>query len=966
MSHKYKIMKLIELQTRQKNNRLLSFFLNLKKNIDQLGNEKIKILQLIWDVSKEAFSFEKYLDAAIILLNHVDKSFIETRSNELLLWLLEKLFNSRDIISSNSRCTLQTFRHTITFPFRTKEVLSFFIEIKNCSLDLDTLKKIILENYDGITFVDGSFISIVDQSDKTVKAYLELQKETIFSENEVSVFKNTIPQIITNFLSKPKVQLVVPSNRELLIKSFQWIIKDLKTKDLPHVFIDFSIQTASSFHFSALICSVREHKDASIRNKLSHQDIHVEYTNTLEEKKCLKEGVVLTIEIAATPSLSIIDARKKSYLLIQDLIGPFRDINGGLLEQIECNFNLFCSEINAPVEDLKSFFYGIVPQERQATAPIQLLKKAYISMNRKSSNNEIDYFVEEDKDTLCITVKTTHVEFEREFRHLLLSKFPETLIASTYTEGISVIGCILQKNDHKKNELLKNLTFSFYRHWREKKELKQVLKLGCTTEFSSFDPRIGTEEESSCLLKMLFEGLTKIGANGFPEKALAKKIEVLNSGLLYRFHLRKSYWSNETPVTAHDFYYSWETSLKPDFSSPLSYLFYPIKNAKAIKEGNMHSSSLGVRVVDDFTLEVELQYPCPYFLELCAHSAFSPICRSVDINNPSWPKSLGTSYICNGPFIADKINSKEIVLKKNFLFWEKKRVKLEKVIISSMTEEESLLLFQERKLDSLLYPFCKNKILKFQNLINLHQKKCTAEVRYFSFNCSKLPFSNKKIRVAFSLAIQRELLANSFSNKATPHYSPYSPEFSQLSLTKADEENQVLAKKLFFEGLAELKLNSEIFNKEYIYATPQSQGIEKLITKQLNNLFEINLRSSLVDASKLFSLIRKRKINIYIYAWMNRIQDPSYFLSSFSSPKNITNFPSWNNQKINYLNQLIQETFDLKNRKELHYQAENLLYQEKPIIPLLSISDYSLIQPNIYDIYVGNSQEFDIRYCYKK
>ena len=131
-------------------------------------------------------------------------------------------------------------------------------------------------------------------------------------------------------------------------------------------------------------------------------------------------------------------------------------------------------------------------------------------------------------------------------------------------------------------------------------------------------------------------------------------------------------------------------------------------------------------------------------------------------------------------------------------------------------------------------------------------------------------------------------------------------------------------------------------------------------------MFDLDLETVVVDSSKLFLLIRKRKINMYIYGWINRIQDPSYFLNTFSSPKNIANYPNWNNKQINSLNNLIQKSADLNVRKKLHCQAEKILHQEVPSIPLISNSIYSLIQPNIYDIYVGGAKEFDLRYCYKK
>ncbi len=361
-------------------------------------------------------------------------------------------------------------------------------------------------------------------------------------------------------------------------------------------------------------------------------------------------------------------------------------------------------------------------------------------------------------------------------------------------------------------------------------------------------------------------------------------------------------------------------------------------------------------------------HPAPYFLEICSHSAFSPICKSLDITNPSWPKSLGGFYVCNGPFIIDIVNNKEIVLKKNPFFWEKNHIKLEKVVISNMTEQDALQTFQSKKLDALLYPFCENKISKSQHFFNIQKKKCTSEVRYLTFNCSKPPFSNRKMRQAFSPALQRKILTCSFSNssESSPHYSPYPLDFTQLNLSTCKEENYTLAKKLFFESLEEDGLEPNIFDQEKIYANSLSRGIEVIIAKQLNEVFGLKLCPITIDNISFFSLIREKRINIYMYVWLNRIQDPSYFLNAFSSKGNIINISCWNCKKINYLSKLIQKTNCPIARNKLHFKAEEILHKEKPVIPLFSNSACSIIQPNVNNIYVGNSQEFDIRYCFKK
>src|SRR5699024_8247005 len=159
----------------------------------------------------------------------------------------------------------------------------------------------------------------------------------------------------------------------------------------------------------------------------------------------------------------------------------------------------------------------------------------------------------------------------------------------------------------------------------------------------------------------------------------ASRIEVFDDKLTYKFTLRETEWSNGDPVVAGDFAYAWMRILNPESGSGNANIFFLIKNAKDYYEGNMEAEDVGIKVLDDYKLEVTLEHPAPYFLELLTGSHYMPVNEKVVEENDEWADDPST-FVSNGPFVLDSYNIKdEVILKKNETYWEKDVVKLDKV-----------------------------------------------------------------------------------------------------------------------------------------------------------------------------------------------------------------------------------------------------------------------------------------------
>ena len=183
------------------------------------------------------------------------------------------------------------------------------------------------------------------------------------------------------------------------------------------------------------------------------------------------------------------------------------------------------------------------------------------------------------------------------------------------------------------------------------------------------DPTINDYSSGSYALQSLFRGLYKYDADGALVPAMAESYEVSEDGCTYTFKLKEGLkWSDGSPLTAHDFEYSWKRVLNPEVGSETAYTLYGV-----IKDGyecfvnkTVSVDDLPIRALDDTTFQVELKAPASYFLTLTASTAFMPVSQAnVEKYGEDWANSPET-YVCNGPYmISEWTPSERIVCKKN-------------------------------------------------------------------------------------------------------------------------------------------------------------------------------------------------------------------------------------------------------------------------------------------------------------
>lgn len=473
------------------------------------------------------------------------------------------------------------------------------------------------------------------------------------------------------------------------------------------------------------------------------------------------------------------------------------------------------------------------------------------------------------------------------------------------------------------------------------------INLVIPAEPPSLHPQLAVDSVSNVILQNVFEGLTAI-KDGEVINAAAKDVQVSEDLLTYTFTLRDSHWSNGDPVTAYDFEYAWKFALNPENASMYASILYPIKGAKSYNTGEGSEEDLGIKVVNEKTLEVTLENPTPYFLELTAGKTYYPIHKATAEENDQWFTDAGETYITNGPFTLSKWkHSDSLTLEKNETYWDAENVALNKVNISIVQNETTAaLMFDAGEIDFLGAPFHTIGLdrineYKEEGILNIANY---AAIYSYAFNTAGELTSNVNIRKALTLAIDRQgLIDNILKGEQTPalgmvpsavlDFEIDRSYFTDNNIEEAKEALDIGMKELGISDPSEIKINLSITASEGhgVIAQYIQEGWHK------NLGIDVTIENSEVQVylDKLTNL----DYDIAHIGWMADYNDAYTFLEQYNSAKNGNNITSWEDPEYaSLLKQSIVE-IDEDERINLLKQAEAIAMAEYPIAPVYNYSN---------------------------
>jgi oligopeptide transport system substrate-binding protein len=500
------------------------------------------------------------------------------------------------------------------------------------------------------------------------------------------------------------------------------------------------------------------------------------------------------------------------------------------------------------------------------------------------------------------------------------------------------------------------------------KSEEQVLNFINGDYIPSMDPSKVTDEYGFQFVGATMEGLYRLGEDGEIKEGIAKgEPEVSEDGLTWTFKLREdAKWSNGDPVTAHDFVYSWQRAVKPETKSEYGpYMMAGvIKNADEISKGELPVEELGVKAIDDYTLEVQLANPTPYFESLTTFGTFMPLNQKfVEEHGENFATSEAT-LLFNGPFKLDiKDDNQNITqanewkLVKNEDYWDADTVQLEEInFVVSKDPQTNVNLYNEGDIDRAdLSADLVDQYISHDDYRIVPQ----ASVFYLKMNQERkgeqTPLANKNIRNAINNAIDREALVNVLNNGSIAATGLIPKDFVTVpGGGDFREENgdfaaydKDTALEAWNKGLEELGVDSI----ELELLTDDAEGATKTFNENLAHQLETNLPGLKVNIKPVpfknrLQLDTDQDYELQVAGWGPDYLDPFTFLSLFVTDGG-NNKMGYSNAEYDQLISETQTTTDQEQRYQKFLEAEKILLEESGIAPLYQRARSQLHSPKI-------------------
>ncbi|WP_060680269.1 peptide ABC transporter substrate-binding protein [Virgibacillus halodenitrificans] len=506
---------------------------------------------------------------------------------------------------------------------------------------------------------------------------------------------------------------------------------------------------------------------------------------------------------------------------------------------------------------------------------------------------------------------------------------------------------------------------------------EQVLHLTNGDTIPTMDASMATDEYAFQFLSSTTDGLYRLGENGEIKEGIATNHEVSEDALTWTFNLREdAVWSNGDPVTANDFVYAWQRAVNPDTGSEYGpYMMSGvIKNASAISSGDKKVDDLGIKALDDYTLEVTLEKPTPYFESLTTFGTFLPLNQKfVEEQGKDYATSTDT-LLSNGPFILKDWEStaNKWKLVKNPDYWDADTVQLEEITYDVVKNPQTLVdLYEKGEID---------RADLSSDLVDLYSTRddfntiTESSMTFIKFNQTKSEaLKNENIRKALSRAVDKQALVDEIlnngslvSNGAVPQDFAAHPEtgedFRDINgdmVTFSKDE----AKKYWEKGLEEIgqdKVELEFLSGD----SETSKVMNEYIANQLQtNLPGLTVTLKQVPFEQRLDLTTNMDYDIAISAWGADYLDPYGWLNLWLTDggNNETGYSS------EEYDQLVQSTVgDLAQkpveRFEASLEAEKVLFDDAVIAPLFQKARAQLISPELTGV-INNA--FGAKYEYK-
>ncbi|MCW8874032.1 MAG: peptide ABC transporter substrate-binding protein [Xanthomonadales bacterium] len=484
---------------------------------------------------------------------------------------------------------------------------------------------------------------------------------------------------------------------------------------------------------------------------------------------------------------------------------------------------------------------------------------------------------------------------------------------------------------------------------------EQVVFRGNGEEPETLDPHLAIGVPSSHILRDLFEGLTSESPEGDVIPGAALRWNISRDARTYTFYLRRDLtWSNGDPLTAEDFVFSLRRAANPATAANSARMLLPVLNAREVLAGELPVEELGISLLDEFTLQITLTGPTPYFLGLLTHPIAYPVNRK-NLEQFGDQFSRPGNLVSNGAYVLTKwVPRVEIVLERNPAFREADDTLVERVHYLPIEDHSSeVQAFRSGEID------WTNQVPN--NQFKWLQKNYPDELvvspwmgsYFFGFNLTREPFvDNPSLRMALILAVDRQILAEKVAQfgeqpsyalvpPGIDGYVPFSPEYADWSQAERDHEAQRLYEQAGYSEERPLRVEiryntSENHKKMALAVASMWKQVLGVNTTLVNEEFRVFLQNR---AQKVLT-------QVFRAGWISEYNDPYSFLELFRSGHGSNDYGYSNSTFDALLDQVGTERVRAR-RERLMFEAERVLMSDHAIIPLYTYVTKRLVSPQL-------------------
>lgn len=484
----------------------------------------------------------------------------------------------------------------------------------------------------------------------------------------------------------------------------------------------------------------------------------------------------------------------------------------------------------------------------------------------------------------------------------------------------------------------------------------KVFRYAVNTLPTTLDPTKGQSIGDNEIQHAITEGLTHNTA-GDVKPGIAESWDESEDGLTYTFHLRKdAKWSDGEPITAGDFEYSWKRLVNPETASPYAFIGDCLKNGQAIEQGNMDVEELGVKAVDDNTLEVTLEHPTSYFLSLIGSSGqFAPLRQDIVEKYGTDFAATSEKNVYSGPFVMTSSEDNVWTFEKNDNYWDKDSINLDKCELNYVENTDTQLsMYEAGDLDYVQVPTAyvpdyKDKAEVFAN--------GNVDFCYINSKSDNPVLGNKNFRLALNYALNRNdynKLANAdtytaFNGLVFPGLqakgTTYGEAYDLNSYSYPLDGDQDKATEYLNAAMQELGIaNASDITVEVVTTdADSSKRIVETLQEQWQNALGINVKIRQVTYADIYGKVfPEHDYEIGYGGWGSDYDDPYSYLELFKSDSSY-NYSQYENPEVDQLLAASQDEADTDARMDELNKAEQDILADGAFVPLQTRNVYYML-----------------------